>query len=259
MGHERRHADHPPACPGLDQKRLGRGREFEESRSHGGEAGIPGGAVDLADRPAVGEARIAHHDIETAETLDGLGHEAQGGARLGKIAFQDQRLAHRPRGRSAATFSAPPRFLRACKASAQPDAANARAVAAPIPDEAPVIRKTREGGRVIGQMMAEFKACSKRFDRPEANQRGLPERKASSRDRDKRHIRCKSLRQNCFICLSIGYAATISRLLTRKQPGGFVCDRLWRQYSLPLLQVRRWPRTRFPKLGVGLPNAKSTG
>ncbi len=45
---------------------------------------------------------------------------------------------------SAAIFSAPALFLRKCSARTVPDPASARAVAAPMPDEAPVTRQTRK-------------------------------------------------------------------------------------------------------------------
>ena len=44
---------------------------------------------------------------------------------------------------AAATFSAPARFFRACRAMAMPGAESARTVAAPIPEEEPVTRATR--------------------------------------------------------------------------------------------------------------------
>ena len=92
MGHEGRHADHAAAGTGLDQPRLGRRREFVESRGHRRDAGIPGGTVDLADRPAVGEARIAHHDIEPSKPGHGLVDEALRRAGLAEIALKIQRF-----------------------------------------------------------------------------------------------------------------------------------------------------------------------
>jgi hypothetical protein len=93
--HEGRHADHPPAGAGLDQPRLGRRREFEIGGRHRREAGIPGRAIDFADRPAVGEACVADHDVETAEALCRLLDEARADTGLCQIALEDQRLGAR--------------------------------------------------------------------------------------------------------------------------------------------------------------------
>ena len=42
--------------------------------------------------PAVGEACVAHHDVEPAEFLGGLGDQALRRARLAEVARDDQRL-----------------------------------------------------------------------------------------------------------------------------------------------------------------------
>jgi hypothetical protein len=58
-------------------------------------ASVPGGAIDLADRPTVGEARIAHRAVDLAEARHRLLDQPRADAGLAEIAFEDQGL--RPR------------------------------------------------------------------------------------------------------------------------------------------------------------------
>ena len=108
MRHEGGDADQPPGRPGLDEPRLGGGRQFEEGSRHRILAGIPGHTIELAHLRAVREAGIADDDVEMAEGRHSLLDEARRRAGLAEVAFEEERLRARTGDESRDPFQAGP-------------------------------------------------------------------------------------------------------------------------------------------------------
>ena len=92
--HEGRHADQPPVRAALSSQGLAAVAEPKKAEVMAASE-IPGGAIDLADQPPIGEARVADDGIDMAEARHRLLDQPRRGAGLGEVALDDQRLRAR--------------------------------------------------------------------------------------------------------------------------------------------------------------------
>ena len=106
----------------------------------------------LGEEPARrAEAGVRERDVEAAEAVERRVDHRLLLLPLGHVALDRRARARHRRARRRAPRAGPPSALRAPRDS--PPAAACRAVAAPIPLEAPVIRKTRSGhASIISEM-----------------------------------------------------------------------------------------------------------